>query len=56
MKFRVKEGSGEAYYRIGVEDNGRPTGLSRDDMCDSLKTVCYLASKIHTDVIVLRVS
>jgi GTPase len=27
MKFRVKEGSGEAYYRIGVEDNGRPTGL-----------------------------
>jgi len=28
MKFRVKEGLGEAYYRIGVEDNGRPLGLN----------------------------
>jgi GTPase len=32
MKFRVKEGSGEAYYRIGVEDNGKPTGLEKADM------------------------
>eukprot|EP00919_Chromeraceae_sp_WS-2016_P027181 GHVR01064613.1.p1 GENE.GHVR01064613.1~~GHVR01064613.1.p1 ORF type:complete len:100 (+),score=9.94 GHVR01064613.1:670-969(+) len=56
MKFRVNEGAGEAYYRIGVEDNGKPLGLSQDDMFESLKTICYLASKIHTDVIVLRVS
>jgi len=27
MKFRIKEGHGEAHYRIGVEDNGRPMGL-----------------------------
>jgi hypothetical protein len=32
MKFRVREGRGEAHYRIGVEDNGRPTGLGQDDM------------------------
>lgn len=32
MKFRLAEGFGEAYYRIGVEDNGRPTGLSKEDM------------------------
>ena len=56
MKFRVKEGCGEAYYRIGVEDNGKPLGLEKSDMYESLKTICYLASKIHTDVIVLRVS
>jgi len=27
MKFRIKESHGEAYYRIGVEDNGKPMGL-----------------------------
>ena len=32
MKFRLAEGFGEAYYRIGVEDNGKPTGLAREDM------------------------
>lgn len=32
MKFRLAEGFGEAYYRIGVEDNGRPTGLCKEDM------------------------
>lgn len=32
MKFRVREGYGEAYYRVGVEDNGRPIGLGKEDM------------------------
>ena len=32
MKFRIKEGSGEALYRIGVEDNGRPIGLEKTNM------------------------
>lgn len=32
MKFRIKEGFGDAYYRIGVEDNGKPTGLDREEM------------------------
>jgi ribosome-binding protein aMBF1 (putative translation factor) len=32
MKFRVREGLGEAHYRIGVEDNGRPMGLEMEEM------------------------
>lgn len=32
MKFRIKEGSGKALYKIGVEDNGRPIGLDKTDM------------------------
>lgn len=27
MNFRLKEGSGEAYYKIGFEDNGNNLGL-----------------------------
>jgi GTPase len=29
MKFRVGEGLGEAYYRIGVEDDGKALGLDK---------------------------
>lgn len=28
MKFRLAEGNGEAFYEIGLEDNGNPLGLS----------------------------
>ena len=56
MKFRLAEGFGEAYYRIGVEDNGRPTGLSKEDMFESLKTICKIAHRLKTDVIVLRMT
>lgn len=32
MKFRIKEGSGKAYYRVGVEDDGKATGLPKTEM------------------------
>jgi len=32
MKFRVGEGNGEAYYRIGFEDNGNCLGIDKDDL------------------------
>lgn len=28
MRYRLREGNGEAYYMIGVEDNGTPEGLT----------------------------
>jgi GTPase len=33
-----------------------PTGLCKQDMLDSLKTICKVAQKIKADVIILRVS
>jgi elongation factor 1-alpha len=56
MKFRIKEGRGDAHYRIGVEDNGRPAGLDQDEMLESLRTICLLANRVGADVMVLRVS
>lgn len=56
MKYRIREGHGEAHYRIGVEDNGKPTGLNQEDMLESLKTICLLAGRVRADVMVLRVS
>lgn len=56
MKFRVNEGAGEAYYRIGVEDDGRVIGLDKYEMYESLKTICTLANKVRMDVTALRIS
>ena len=32
MKFRIEEGNGECYYEIGVEDNGNPLGISKEEL------------------------
>lgn len=38
MKFRLQDGNGEAFYELGVEENGNPLGLCQEDMRDSLST------------------
>ena len=43
MNFRLSEGNGMAYYKIGVEDSGNPLGLNKSDMFGSLKTLCLMA-------------
>ncbi|XP_033207312.1 GTP-binding protein 2 isoform X2 [Belonocnema kinseyi] len=54
MKWRLREGHGEAIYQIGVEDNGRLAGLSRDDMKLSLKTLRDMADRLGAETTVLR--
>ncbi|XP_063978919.1 GTP-binding protein 2 isoform X1 [Diachasmimorpha longicaudata] len=54
MKWRLREGHGEAIYQIGVEDNGRLAGLSRDEMKASLKTLRDMASRLGATTRVLR--
>ncbi len=46
MKYRVKEGHGQGFYRLGVEDNGTPCGLNLTEMEDSLVTLCRMASSL----------
>lgn len=80
MKWRLREGHGEAIYQIGtnnrggkimqylvfsllivrllsyvgVEDNGRLAGLSKDEMKASLKTLKDMASRLGATIRVLR--
>ncbi|KYN10859.1 PREDICTED: GTP-binding protein 2 [Trachymyrmex cornetzi] len=54
MKWRLKEGHGEAIYQIGVEDNGRLAGLTKDEMKASLKTLKDMASRLGATIRVLR--
>lgn len=54
MKWRLREGQGEAIYEIGVEDNGVLTGLSNRDMTDSLQTLKQMAIKLGATTTTLR--
>lgn len=45
MKWRLQEGGGEAIYEIGVEDNGTLTGLTKEELDWSLRTIDTLAGR-----------
>ena len=38
MKWRLREGQGEAIYEIGVEDNGLMTGNEQCSLCERNET------------------
>ena len=50
MKWRLREGNGEAIYEMGVEDNGVMTGLSAEEMELSLETLQEMARRLGATV------
>ncbi|KAL6425067.1 hypothetical protein ACFW04_009401 [Cataglyphis niger] len=54
MKWRLREGHGEAIYQIGVEDNGKLAGLTKEEMKASLKTLKDMASRLGANIRILR--
>eukprot|EP00743_Colponemidia_sp_Colp-15_P004948 GILK01005333.1.p1 GENE.GILK01005333.1~~GILK01005333.1.p1 ORF type:complete len:617 (+),score=118.15 GILK01005333.1:101-1951(+) len=55
MKYRLEEGSGEAIYEIGVEDNGFPRGLSEPDLTSSLATLKQMTVNLGAEMVVLQI-
>jgi len=56
MKFRLEEGSGEAFYYIGVGDNGEATGISTEDMETSLRILHKMASTLNVEIFIRSVN
>ncbi|CAG2163370.1 unnamed protein product [Oppiella nova] len=54
MKWRLREGHGEAIYEIGVEDKGLLIGLSDEDVSASMQTLYLMAEKLGATLTVLR--
>lgn len=46
MKWRLREGQGEALYQIGVRDCGRVHGLARGELRSSLRTLRRMAARL----------
>lgn len=54
MKWRLREGKGEAVYEIGVQDSGFLSGLNDSDMAASLDTLAQMANKLGATTTILR--
>lgn len=54
MKWRLREGQGEAIYEIGVGDDGFLHGLTGEEMEASLDTLRSMAKCLEASVTVLR--
>lgn len=54
MKWRLREGKGEAVYEIGVQDSGFLSGLNDSDMAASLDTLAKMANKLGASTTILR--
>lgn len=54
MKWRLREGKGEAVYEIGVLDSGHLHGLNDADMAASLDTLKKMANKLGASTTILR--
>ncbi|WKY12143.1 hypothetical protein Q1695_003601 [Nippostrongylus brasiliensis] len=53
MKWRLREGQGEAIYEVGVEDGGKMSGLSDVEMEASLMTLKAMANALDASMVVL---
>ena len=54
MKYRLEEGGGEAFYIIGVSDNGEVLGLSENELNKSLEILSKIASIINAKIVHVR--
>ncbi|KAI1287439.1 GTP-binding protein 2 [Halotydeus destructor] len=54
MKWRLREGHGEAIYEIGVEDKGMLIGLNEDEVEASLHTLYMMSQKLGATMTILR--
>ncbi|VDK42255.1 unnamed protein product [Anisakis simplex] len=53
MKWRLREGQGEAIYEIGVEDHGSMTGLTDSELNASMRTLNCMASALNASIVTL---
>lgn len=54
MRFRLNEGKGQAFYVLGVRDDGRRTGLEEDQRVESLSNLEQLGRELGAKVRLLR--
>lgn len=54
MKWRLREGNGEAIYELGVEDKGLLVGLTEQEAASSLSTLYMMSEKLGASLTVLR--
>lgn len=56
MNFRLREGQGEAIYRVGVDDDGTPIGIPDVQLKETLRVIHQMAERLDCSVAFIRVA
>ena len=51
MRFRLNEGRGRAFYRLGVKDNGQAVGIPACEMFETVTVLYRIASRLNAQVV-----
>uniref|UniRef100_A0AC35UHV5 Tr-type G domain-containing protein n=1 Tax=Rhabditophanes sp. KR3021 TaxID=114890 RepID=A0AC35UHV5_9BILA len=54
MKWRLEEGKGEAFYELGVDDNGLISGLTDCELNESLVTLHKMAKELNARISIIN--
>ncbi len=54
LNYRINEGGGEAFYELGVSDDGQPVGLTDQEAEEAFKVLYKICKKIGASYMVLR--
>ncbi len=54
MLYRLNEGHGEAFYILGLSDDGQPIGLSDSELSSSLNNLKVIAQKAGASMQIIR--
>lgn len=54
LKWRLAEGEGQAIYEIGVDDDGKVSGLEKMELAESMTNLCKMADSLNASVSILR--
>lgn len=55
MAFRLTEGKGEAFYEIGVHDNGELIGIEYEEVVYTMVALFHMASMLEAELEVMKV-
>ena len=47
MAFRLTEGRGEAFYEIGVHDNGQVVGIEQEEIFETMLVLFHIATQLE---------
>ncbi len=50
MKYRLEKGKGEAFYFLGVDDDGKHLGLDKEKISESLYVLGEIASEVNAKI------
>ena len=54
MKWRLKEGNGEAFYNLGVADSGALVGLEEKEMNETVNCIKTMASRLKASATIVE--